>query len=247
MSEQELVSEIEEVEVAAAEAAEEAEAVEQLAEEATEAVEAAEEAAEVAEEVDALEEFKSKLRRQAGDWYVVHTYSGYENKVKTGIETRIQNLEAEDEIFEVQVPMETVVEFKNTVKKTIRRVRVPGYVLVRMELTDHSWGVVRHTPGVTGFVGQDAYNPVPLRMDEVFSMLAPTFEKAPTAGKPKKVETTIVEFEVGESVTVMEPPFETLPATITEINPDSQKLKVLVSIFGRETPVELGFNQVAKI
>ena len=101
-----------------------------------------------------------------GDWYVVHTYSGYENKVKTGIETRIQNLEAEDEIFEVQVPMETVVEFKNTVKKTIRRVRVPGYVLVRMELTDHSWGVVRHTPGVTGFVGQDAYNPVPLRMDE---------------------------------------------------------------------------------
>ena len=139
MSEQELVSEIEEVEVAAAEAAEEVEAAEQLAEEATEVVEAA-------EEVDALEEFKSKLRRQVGDWYVVHTYSGYENKVKTGIETRIQNLEAEDEIFEVQVPMETVVEFKNTVKKTIRRVRVPGYVLVRMELTDHSWGVVRHTP-----------------------------------------------------------------------------------------------------
>ena len=131
----------------------------------------------MAEEVDALEEFKSKLRRQAGDWYVVHTYSGYENKVKTGIETRIQNLEAEDEIFEVQVPMETVVEFKNTVKKTIRRVRVPGYVLVRMELTDHSWGVVRHTPGVTGFVGQDAYNPVPLRMDEVFDMLLPVFEE----------------------------------------------------------------------
>ena len=147
MSEQELVSEIEEVEVAAAEAAEEVEAAEQLAEEATEVVEAA-------EEVDALEEFKSKLRRQVGDWYVVHTYSGYENKVKTGIETRIQNLEAEDEIFEVQVPMETVVEFKNTVKKTIRRVRVPGYVLVRMELTDHSWGVVRHTPGVTGFVAR---------------------------------------------------------------------------------------------
>ena len=135
MSEQELVSEIEEVEVAAAEATEESAAIEQQAEEATEAVEVAEAAAEAAEEVDALEEFKSKLRRQAGDWYVVHTYSGYENKVKTGIETRIQNLEAEDEIFEVQVPMETVVEFKNTVKKTIRRVRVPRFVLVCFGLT----------------------------------------------------------------------------------------------------------------
>ena len=236
MSEQELVSEIEEVEVAAAEAAEEAEAVEQLAEEATEAVEAAEEAAEAAEEVDALEEFKSKLRRQVGDWYVVHTYSGYENKVKTGIETRIQNLEAEDEIFEVQVPMETVVEFKNTVKKTIRRVRVPGYVLVRMELTDHSWGVVRHTPGVTGFVGQDAYNPVPLRMDEVFEMLLPV-------SKP------IVEsdYTVGENVRVKSGAFEGMDATVSEIKAEAQQIVVMISVFGRDTPVTLSFTEIEKI
>ena len=171
MSEQEQVPELEETE--SVEAAVDTESVEA---ETADAPVAAENASDESA-VSPLEEFKAKLRRQIGDWYVVHTYSGYENKVKTGIETRIQNLEAEDEIFEVQVPMETVVEYKNTVKKTIRRVRVPGYVLVRMDLTDHSWGVVRHTPGVTGFVGQDAYNPVPLRMDEVFDMLLPVFEE----------------------------------------------------------------------
>lgn len=248
MSEQELVSEIEEVEVAAAEAAEEAEAVEQLAEEATEAVEAAEEVAEVAEEVDALEEFKSKLRRQVGDWYVVHTYSGYENKVKTGIETRIQNLEAEDEIFEVQVPMETVVEYKNTVKKTIRRVRVPGYVLVRMDLTDHSWGVVRHTPGVTGFVGQDAYNPVPLRMDEVFDMLLPVFEEdQQSKGLPTPQPVVESDYTVGENVRVKSGPFEGMDATISEIKPESQQVVTLISVFERDTPVTLEFNQIEKI
>ena len=241
MSEQELVSEIEEVEVAAAEAAEEVEAAEQLAEEATEVVEAA-------EEVDALEEFKSKLRRQVGDWYVVHTYSGYENKVKTGIETRIQNLEAEDEIFEVQVPMETVVEFKNTVKKTIRRVRVPGYVLVRMELTDHSWGVVRHTPGVTGFVGQDAYNPVPLRMEEVFEMLLPVFEEQQQSqGLPVSKPVVESDYTVGENVRVKSGAFEVMDATVSEIKAEAQQIVVMISVFGRDTPVTLSFTEIEKI
>lgn len=241
MSEQELVSEIEEVEVAAAEATEEIEAAEQLAEEATEVVEAA-------EEVDALEEFKSKLRRQVGDWYVVHTYSGYENKVKTGIETRIQNLEAEDEIFEVQVPMETVVEFKNTVKKTIRRVRVPGYVLVRMELTDHSWGVVRHTPGVTGFVGQDAYNPVPLRMEEVFEMLLPVFEEQQQSqGLPVSKPVVESDYTVGENVRVKSGAFEGMDATVSEIKAEAQQIVVMISVFGRDTPVTLSFTEIEKI
>lgn len=241
MSEQELVSEIEEVEVAAAEAAEEVEAAEQLAEEATEVVEAA-------EEVDALEEFKSKLRRQVGDWYVVHTYSGYENKVKTGIETRIQNLEAEDEIFEVQVPMETVVEFKNTVKKTIRRVRVPGYVLVRMELTDHSWGVVRHTPGVTGFVGQDAYNPIPLRMEEVFEMLLPVFEEQQQSqGLPVSKPVVESDYTVGENVRVKSGAFEGMDATVSEIKAEAQQIVVMISVFGRDTPVTLSFTEIEKI
>lgn len=241
MSEQELVSEIEEVEVAAAEATEEVEATEQLAEEATEVVEAA-------EEVDALEEFKSKLRRQVGDWYVVHTYSGYENKVKTGIETRIQNLEAEDEIFEVQVPMETVVEFKNTVKKTIRRVRVPGYVLVRMELTDHSWGVVRHTPGVTGFVGQDAYNPVPLRMEEVFEMLLPVFEEQQQSqGLPISKPVVESDYTVGENVRVKSGAFEGMDATVSEIKAEAQQIVVMISVFGRDTPVTLSFTEIEKI
>ena len=240
MSEQELVSEIEEVEVAAAEATEESAAIEQQAEEATEAVEVAEAAAEAAEEVDALEEFKSKLRRQMGDWYVVHTYSGYENKVKTGIETRIQNLEAEDEIFEVQVPMETVVEFKNTVKKTIRR--------VRMELTDHSWGVVRHTPGVTGFVGQDAYNPVPLRMDEVFDMLLPVFEEQQQSqGLPVSKPVIESDYTVGENVRVKSGAFEGMDATVSEIKGESQQIVVMISVFGRDTPVTLSFTEIEKI
>ena len=196
------------------------------------------------EEVDPVEEFKAQLRRSPGDWFVIHSYAGYENRVKANLENRISSLNMEDYIYGVEVPMEEVQEIKGGVRKQVRRVRIPGYVLVRMDLTDESWGAVRHTPGVTGFVGH-THQPVPLSLDEVFSMLAPTL--SPKEAKATQVETAVVEFEVGESVTVMEPPFETLPATITEINADSQKLKVLVSIFGRETPVELGFSQVAKI
>jgi transcription termination/antitermination protein NusG len=202
---------------------------------------------------DPVQDFKDHLASQFGDWYVVHSYAGYENRVKANLENRTTSLNMEDFIFEAQVPMEEVTEIKNGQKKLIRRVRMPGYVLVRMDLTDESWGAVRHTPGVTGFVG-NAHQPVPLSLDEVFTMLAPAdLESAAEAGagagagtgKPKEV--ALVDFEVGESVTVMEGPFETLPATISEINAESQKLKVLVSIFGRETPVELSFNQVAKI
>lgn len=195
--------------------------------------------------------FKAELRAKEGDWFVIHSYAGYENRVKTNLETRIQTLNMEDYIFEIEVPMEEVTEIKNGQKKLVRRVRMPGYVLVRMDLTDESWGAVRHTPGVTGFVG-NAHQPVPLSIDEVFTMLAPKFETPegqPAAGAAPGAakEVRFVDFEVGESVTVMEGPFETLPATISEINAESQKLKVLVSIFGRETPVELSFNQVAKI
>ncbi len=203
--------------------------------------------------VDPVAEYKAQLRARPGDWYVVHSYAGYENRVKTNLETRIVSLNMEDYIFEIEVPMEEVTEIKNGQKKLVRRVRMPGYVLVRMDLTDESWGAVRHTPGVTGFVG-NAHQPVPLSLDEVFTMLAPEFETpeavasggASTGGAAPR-DVTVVDFEVGESVTVMEGPFETLPATISEINPDTQKLKVLVSIFGRETPVELSFGQVAKI
>jgi transcriptional antiterminator NusG len=201
---------------------------------------------------DPVEEYKRQLRLKDGDWYVVHSYAGYEKRVKTNLETRIQSLNMEEYIFEIEVPMEEVTEIKNGQKKLVSRVRMPGYVLVRMDLTDESWGAVRHTPGVTGFVG-NAHQPVPLSLDEVFTMLAPDVESPAAAatgtggaaGKPK--EPQVVDFQVGESVTVMEGPFETLPATISEINPDTQKLKVLVSIFGRETPVELSFAQVAKI
>jgi transcriptional antiterminator NusG len=199
--------------------------------------------------VDPADEFKAKLRRQEGDWYVIHSYAGYENRVKANLETRIQTLDMEDYIFEIQVPMEEVVEIKNAQRKVINRVRIPGYVLVRMDLTDASWGAVRHTPGVTGFVG-NAHNPVPLRLDEVFSMLAPVFEEEQAEkGKPVKhaAAQVDVDFEVGESVIVKEGPFETLPATISEIKVDSQTLVVLVSIFERETPVTLSFNQVSKI
>jgi transcription termination/antitermination protein NusG len=202
---------------------------------------------------DPVADFKADLRSRFGDWFVIHSYAGYENRVKANLETRIQTLNMEDFIFEIEVPMEEVTEIKNGQKKQVRRVRMPGYVLVRMDLTDESWGAVRHTPGVTGFVG-NAHQPVPLSIDEVFTMLAPSFEAAAAAdgsgaaaksSAPKDVR--VIDFEVGESVTVMEGPFETLPATISEINTDTQKLKVLVSIFGRETPVELSFAQVAKI
>lgn len=200
-------------------------------------------------EVDPVAEFKAKLRRQEGDWYVIHSYAGYENRVKANLETRIQTLDMEDYIFEIQVPMEEVVEIKNTTRKIVNRVRIPGYVLVRMDLTDESWGAVRHTPGVTGFVG-NAHDPVPLSLNEVFSMLEHTIVKSGAeAGKPARAQATptYVNFEVGESVTVNEGPFETLPATISEIKPESQQLVVLVSIFERETPVTLSFNQVTKI
>ncbi|QIR69185.1 transcription termination/antitermination protein NusG [Kocuria sp. KD4] len=210
------------------------------------------------DDVDPAVEFKAKLRRQEGDWFVIHTYAGYENRVKTNLETRIQSLNMEEDIFQIEVPMEEVVEIKNSQRKTVRRVRIPGYVLVRMNLTDASWGAVRHTPGVTGFVGQDAYNPVPLRLDEVFDMLAPTFETPEKAkglgetagsgaGAQGGAQQVTVDFEVGESVIVKEGPFETLPATISEIKVESQQLVVLVSIFERETPVTLSFDQVTKI
>jgi transcriptional antiterminator NusG len=209
----------------------------------------AEEPAEPA--TDPVADFRAKLRRQPGDWYVIHSYAGYENRVKVNLETRIQTLGMEDFIYEIQVPMEEVVEIKNTTRKIVRRVRIPGYVLVRMELTDASWGAVRHTPGVTGFVG-NAHDPVPLSLDEVFSMLEHTVIAEATAaetGKPVRIPVTEVniDFEVGESVIVNDGPFETLPATISEIKPESSQLVVLVSIFERETPVTLSFSQVTKI
>jgi transcriptional antiterminator NusG len=212
----------------------------------------ADEAGEASEEApaeDPVAAFKAKLRRQEGDWYVIHSYAGYENRVKANLETRIQTLDMEDYIFEIQVPMEEVVEIKNTTRKIVNRVRIPGYVLVRMELTDESWGAVRHTPGVTGFVG-NAHNPVPLSLNEVFSMLEHTIVHTDAeSGKPVQPQFTpaTVNFEVGESVTVNEGPFETLPATISEIKHESQQLVVLVSIFERETPVTLSYNQVTKI
>lgn len=203
----------------------------------------------------AIEDFKSDLRMQDGDWYVIHSYAGYENRVKANIESRTVSLNMEEFIFEVQVPMEDVVEIKNGQRKQVRRVRIPGYVLVRMELTDESWGAVRHTPGVTGFVG-NAYDPTPLTTDEVFEMLRPVFEEqqakaaqeAGTAqGNVGDDNEYVVEFEVGESVLVKEGSFEGHPATIQEIRPETQKLTVLLSIFERDVPVELGFDQVSKI
>ncbi|QCU77451.1 transcription termination/antitermination protein NusG [Citricoccus sp. SGAir0253] len=214
-------------------------------------------AAEVAEQADPAEELRSRLRRQPGDWYVVHTYAGYEKRVKTNLETRIQTQEMEDYIYEIEVPMEEVVEIRNTTRKLVNRVRIPGYVLVRMDLTDASWGVVRHTPGVTGFVG-NAHDPMPLSLDEVFDMMAPSVLQEATkaaqaggrpapAGAQEAAPAIEVDFEVGESVTVNDGPFETLPATISEVKPESQQLVVLVTIFERETPVTLSFNQVTKI
>ncbi len=203
-------------------------------------------------------ELKSKLRRDLGDWYVVHTYAGYEKRVKSNLETRIQTQDMEDYIYEIDVPMEEVVEIKNAQRKVVTRVRIPGYVLVRMELTDESWGVVRHTPGVTGFVG-NAHDPQPLSTDEVFEMLAEHRLGKPDAQKkvdvadgdeasaPAPAQEIKVDFEIGESVTVTDGPFATLPASISEIHADSRQLVVLVSIFERETPVTLNFNQVEKI
>ena len=219
----------------------------------SDADEADESDADAQDEVDPDEDpvaaFKAKLRRLPGDWFVIHSYAGYENRVKANLESRTQSLNMEDYIHQVEVPMEEVVEIKNAQRKVVKRVRIPGYVLVRMDLTDESWGAVRHTPGVTGFVGH-THQPVPLTLDEVFSMLAPTIEsKAPAQQATKAASKPVeVDFTVGESVTVTDGgPFDTLPATISEINAESQKLKVLVSLFGRETPVELSFSQVSKI
>jgi transcription termination/antitermination protein NusG len=209
------------------------------------------------EEADPVEEMRAALRRAPGDWYVVHSYAGYENKVKTNLETRIQTLDVEDYIFQVEVPTEEVTEIKNGQRKLVQRKVLPGYILVRMELNDQSWGAVRNTPGVTGFVGATS-RPSPLSHDDVIKFLLPKVEpkqpaaagagggKADVAAGASK-SAVEVDFEVGESVTVMDGPFATLPATINEVNIDAQKLKVLVSIFGRETPVELAFSQVSKI
>ncbi|GGL43126.1 transcription termination/antitermination protein NusG [Nocardia jinanensis] len=223
------------------------------------APEAADEAAPAsadAEEPDPVEQMKAVLRRAPGDWYVIHSYAGYENKVKTNLETRVQNLDLEDYIFQVEVPTEEVTEIKNGQRKSVNRKVLPGYILVRMDLNDESWGAVRNTPGVTGFVGATS-RPSPLTINDVVKFLVPASQQkkaaAPaaaggeTAGETKAKPTIEVDFEVGESVTVMDGPFATLPATISEVNAEQQKLKVLVSIFGRETPVELEFTKVAKI
>ncbi len=200
-------------------------------------------------DVDPATEMRSALSRAPGHWFVVHSYSGYEKKVKANLENRIKTLDMEDYIFQIEVPEEEVTEIKNGQPKKVQRRVYPGYILVRMELTDGSWSAVRNTPGVTGFVGANS-RPSPLSLDDVVKILAPaapkkTAEKASTAGRaPARTE---VDYSVGESVTVMDGPFATLPATINEINADQQKLKVLVSIFGRETPVELAFSQVSKL
>ncbi|MGW2251918.1 transcription termination/antitermination protein NusG [Kitasatospora sp. NPDC001660] len=212
---------------------------------------AVEEAAvEEAGEVDPVAKFREDLRFMPGEWYVIHTYAGYENRVKQNLEQRAVSLNVEEYIFQAEVPQEEVVQIKNGDRKTIRQNKLPGYVLVRMDLTPESWGVVRNTPGVTGFVG-NAYDPYPLTLDEVVKMLAPDVERqaAKEAGKPSPIkpsEIQVLDFEVGDSVTVTDGPFATLQATINEINPDSKKVKGLVEIFGRETPVELSFDQIQK-
>ena len=209
------------------------------------------------EDEDPVVAFRARLESQIGEWYVIHSYAGFENRVKQNLETRSVSLNMEDYIYEVNVPSEEVTEIKNGVRKQVKRNKFPGYVLVRMDLTDESWGVVRHTPGVTGFVGQ-GHNPAPLSMDEAFDMLRPTQQKAiasvataaaasasekGTRASGAKID---IDLNIGDSVTVVDGPFATLHATISEINLDAQKVVGLVEIFGRETPVELGFNQIHK-
>ena len=196
---------------------------------------------EAEDENDPNAEFRRALRTAAGDWYVVHSYAGYEKKVKGNLANRVQALNMEDYVFQVEVPEEEVMEIKNGQRKQVKRNVFPGYVLVRMDLTDESWSCIRNTPGVTGFVG-NAHHPSPLSLLEVENILAPRPSK-----KGDKAEIKVIDFEIGESVTVMDGPFATLPASISEIMPEQAKLKVLVSIFGRETPVELSFHQVQKI
>lgn len=209
-------------------------------------------------ELDPADALKAELRSKPGDWYVIHSYAGYENKVKANLETRVQNLDVGDYIFQVEVPTEEVTEIKNGQRKQVNRKVLPGYILVRMDLTDDSWAAVRNTPGVTGFVGATS-RPTSLSLNDVVKFLLPQGaakkpgKAASTAASASSSEATLerpeilVDFEVGESVTVMDGPFATLPASISEVNAEQQKLKVLVSIFGRETPVELTFTQVAKI
>ena len=206
------------------------------------------------EELDPVEKLRQELRTLPGEWYVIHTYAGYEKRVKANLEQRAVSLNVEDFIYQAEVPEEEIVQIKNGERKTVRQNKLPGYVLVRMDLTNESWGVVRNTPGVTGFVG-NAYDPYPLSLDEIVKMLAPEAEEkaareaAEAEGKPapqRKVEVQVLDFEVGDSVTVTDGPFATLQATINEINPDSKKVKGLVEIFGRETPVELSFDQIQK-
>ena len=223
------------------------------------AVAATEEPAEAAEpeDVDPADALKADLRLKPGDWYVIHSYAGYENKVKANLETRVQNLDVGDYIFQVEVPTEEVTEIKNGQRKQVNRKVLPGYILVRMDLTDDSWSAVRNTPGVTGFVGATS-RPSALSLDDVVKFLLPQgAAKKPAKGAASTAAAASegglerpvleVDYQVGESVTVMDGPFATLPATINEVNAEQQKLKVLVSIFGRETPVELGFTQVSKI
>jgi len=207
-------------------------------------------------EVDPYDDFRAELRGKPGKWYVIHSYAGFEKRVKQNIESRRQSLAMEDFVFEVQVPMEDVVEIKNGQRKLVNRVRIPGYVLVRMDLNEDSWSVVRHTPGVTGFVG-NSHNPTPLRFEEAFNMLKSLVQvvEAPSKGVAGKgggktaarVIPAEVDFEVGETITIKEGSFAGLPGTISEIKPESGKLTVLVSLFERETPVELSFDQVTKL
>ncbi|MFB6782947.1 transcription termination/antitermination protein NusG [Streptomyces sp. NPDC056352] len=221
---------------------------------ASEGDEEAEEEAEPAAPVDAVTALRDELRGLPGEWYVIHTYAGYEKRVKANLEQRAVSLNVEEFIYQAEVPEEEIVQIKNGERKNVRQNKLPGYVLVRMDLTNESWGVVRNTPGVTGFVG-NAYDPYPLTLDEIVKMLAPEAEEkaareaAEAEGKPvpsRKVEVQVLDFEVGDSVTVTDGPFATLQATINEINADSKKVKGLVEIFGRETPVELSFDQIQK-
>lgn len=198
------------------------------------------------DEEDPIAEFRREMLRASGDWYVVHSYAGYENRVKANLESRVTSMHMEDYIFQIEVPMEEVSEIKNGQRKLIKRNKFPGYVLVRMELTDASWGTVRNTPGVTGFVGH-AHTPSPLTIDEVINILAPVSQGQVAEAAEAAAAATLVDIEVGETITVVKGAFATLPGTIIEINPDTQKLKVLLSIFGRETPVELAMNEVEKI
>jgi len=208
------------------------------------------------EDADPYEAFRAELRSLPGKWFVIHSYAGFERKVKANIEQRKSTLEVEDDIYQVEVPMEDVVEIKNGQRKMVNRVRIPGYVLVRMDLNEDTWSVVRHTPGVTGFVG-NAHNPTPLRFEEAFNMLKSLVEvkeAAPVKGAAAKGSATTarvipaeVDFETGETITIKEGSFAGLPGTISEIKPESGKLTVLVSLFERETPVELSFDQVTKM